>query len=201
MSESLTLYRTILGIVGSSKVRFHDLRCMFTFVWAVVGVLMEQSVQLSKWGTQRAGGAKAASKQRQFARWLKNNRIIPGEIYKHLAQTAFADWAGNQVYLALDASSLWDEYVIMRLAVIYRGRALPISWVVLKQKSTMVAFENYKSILNDAANRLPKNCRVVLLADRGFGDNKLFCAARDLGWGFRIRLKKTMLVYRVDKGL
>lgn len=201
MSDSLTLYRTILRIIASSQVRFHDLRCMFTFVWAVVGVLMEQSVHLSKWGTQRPGNAKAASKQRQFARWLKNNRIVPGEIYEHLAQTAFRDWSGNQVYLALDASSLWDEFVIVRLAVVYRGRSLPLSWVVLKQKSTMVAFENYKLILKEAASRLPKNCRVILLADRGFGDNNLFCAARDLGWGFRIRLKKSMLVYRVDKPL
>ena len=201
MSDSLTLYRTILRIIANSQVRFHDLRCMFTFVWAVVGVLMEQSVHLSKWGMQRTGSAKAASKQRQFARWLKNNRIVPNEIYGHLAQTAFRDWAGNQVCLALDASSLWDEFVIVRLAVIYRGRALPISWAVLKQKSTMVAFENYKSILKEAASRLPKNCHVILLADRGFGDNNLFCAARDLGWGFRIRLKKSMLVYRVDKPL
>jgi len=82
---------------------------------------------------------------------------------------------------ALDASSLWDEFVIVRMAVIYRGRPLPLSWVVLQQKSTMVAFENYKKILKEAAMRLSKNCRVILLADRGFGDNNLFCAARDLG--------------------
>ena len=154
-----------------------------------------------KWGVQRSGGAKAASKQRQFARWLKNNKIVPGEIYKYLAQTAFADWKDQKIYLALDASSLWDEFVIMRLAVIYRCRALPVSWVVLKQKSTMVAFENYKVILKEAAAVLPKKCSVILLADRGFGDNDLFCAARDLGWGFRIRLKKSMLVDRVNKPL
>ena len=42
MSESLSLYRTILGIIGNSKVHFHDMRCMFTFAWAVVGVLLEK---------------------------------------------------------------------------------------------------------------------------------------------------------------
>jgi hypothetical protein len=41
MSDSLKLYRTIIEIVVKSRVHFHDIRCLMTFVWAVVGVLME----------------------------------------------------------------------------------------------------------------------------------------------------------------
>jgi hypothetical protein len=199
MSDSLELYRTIVGIVLGSHVHFHDIRCLVTFAWAIVGILLEKSVHLSKWGIQRSGETQAASKQRQFARWLKNNRIVPNEIYKPLAQTALLDLRGQKLYLALDGSSLWDEFVIVRLALVYRGRALPISWVVLQQKSTTVAFEKYKHILKEAATILPKGCSVILLADRGFDDNALFCAVRDLGWGFRIRLKKSILVQRLNK--
>jgi hypothetical protein len=199
MSDSLRLYRTIIEMIGNSKVHFHDIRCLMTFAWAIVGVLMEKSVHLSKWSAHRRGEAQAASKQRQFARWLKNARIVPAEIYKCLAQTGFADWAGQKIYLALDSSSLWDEFVVVRVALIYRGRALPLSWVILKQQSTSVAFEKYKHILKEAAAILPKRCPVILLADRGFDDNDLFCAARDLGWGFRIRLKKSLRVHRVSK--
>ncbi len=89
--------------------------------------------------------------------------------------------------------------MIVRIALVYRGRALPLSWIVLKQQSTMVAFEKYKPILKEAATMLPKGCPVILLADRGFDDNDLFCAARDLGWGFRVRLKKSLRIYRVSK--
>ncbi len=199
MSDSLRLYRTIIEMLGNSRIRFHDMRCQITFAWAIVGVLLEKSVHLSKWGVHRIGAAQAASKQRQFVRWLKNAKIAPGEIYRRLAQTAFADWSGQLIYLALDSSSLWDEFVLVRVALIYRGRALPLSWVVLKQQSTMVAFEKYKSILKQAAAILPKSCAVTLLADRGFDDNGLFCAVRDLGWGFRIRLKKSLRIHRVSK--
>lgn len=199
MSDSLRLYRTILKMLRNSQVRFHDMRCLITFAWAIVGVLLEKSVHLSKWGVHRIGAAQAASKQRQFVRWLKNAKIVPAEIYKHLAQTAFADWKGHKIYLALDSSSLWDEFVLVRVALIYRGRALPLSWVILKQQSTMVAFEKYNPILKAAAAILPKGCPVILLADRGFDDNDLFCALRDLGWGFRIRLKKSLRIHRVSK--
>jgi hypothetical protein len=199
MSDSLTLYRTIFDMILNTRVHFHDIRCLITFAWAIVGVLLEKSAHLSKWGIHRTGRAKAASKQRQFVRWLKNAKIEPATIYKDLVKTVFAEWRNHKIYLALDSSSLWDEFVIVRIALIYRGRALPLSWIVLKQQSTMVAFEKYKQILKEAAAVLPQGCPVVLLADRGFDDNDLFCAARDLAWGFRIRLKKSLRIYRVSK--
>jgi hypothetical protein len=99
----------------------------------------------------------------------------------------------------LDSSSLWNEFVLVRVAVFYRGRVLPLSWVILKQKSTTVVFEKYKPILKEAAAILPKSCPVILLAGRGFDDNDLFCAERDLGWGFRVRLKNSLRIHRVSK--
>ena len=197
--DSLKLYRTIMELVLSSQVRFHDLRCLVTFVWAIVGLLKEKGVHLSKWCDQRPGKAQAASKQRQFARWLANAKIREVAIYNKLAQKALASWKGETIYLALDSSSLWNRFVIVRVALVYRGRALPLSWLVMEHASTSVAFEAYKPILKEAAAILPKGCRVILLADRGFDDNDLFCLARDLGWRFRIRLKRSLRVYRVSK--
>jgi hypothetical protein len=112
---------------------------------------------------------------------LKNAKIEHVQIYPRLVKAVFVDWGDQTIYLALDSSSLLDEFVIVRIALVYRGRALPLSWIVLKQQSTMVAFEKHKQILKDAAAILPKGCAVVLLADRGFDDNDLFCAAHDLG--------------------
>jgi hypothetical protein len=174
--DSLTLYRTILDLVVSSQVRFHDIRCLMTFVWAIVGLVCEKTVHLSKWGNHRLGASRAASKQRQFVRWLRNPKIQVAAIYPKLAQKALITWAGETVYLALDSSSLWDRFVIVRVALIYRGRAVPLSWLVVKQASTSVAFETYKPILKDAARCLPSGCRVILLADRGFDDTPALAA-------------------------
>ena len=197
--DSLTLYRTVMELVFTSRVHFHDQRCLMAFVWAIVGVLMERCVHLSRWVNRRPGEAQAASKQRQFARWLENEKIQEAAIYHKLAKNALVSWAGEIVYLALDSSSLWDRFVIVRIALIYRGRALPLSWMVMKHASSSVAFEDYKHILKDAAAILPQGCRVILLADRGFDDNDLFCLARDLGWSFRIRLKRSLRLYRASR--
>lgn len=164
-----------------------------------MGLIREQGVHLSKWGDHRPGTAQAESKQRQFARWLSNAKIHEAAVYRKLAQKALVSWQGEVIYLALDSSSLWDRFVIVRVALIYRGRALPLSWLVMPHASTTVAFEDYKHILKEAAAILPKGCRIILLADRGFDDTDLFCLARDLGWSFRIRLKRSLRVYRASK--
>jgi hypothetical protein len=66
--DSLRLYRTILELVVSSGVHFHDKRCLVTFLWAIVGVLLEKCVHLNRWGQHRPGRMQTASKERQFAR-------------------------------------------------------------------------------------------------------------------------------------
>jgi hypothetical protein len=105
MSDSLTLYRTIVGMILNTRVHFHDMRCLITFAWAIVGVLLEKSVHLSKWGVHRMSRAKAASKQRQFARWLNNPKIEYATIYSKLVKSVLADWGGHKIYLALDSSA------------------------------------------------------------------------------------------------
>ncbi len=66
MPDSFGLNRIIIKMLGNSKVRFNDIRCLIIDAWAIVGVLLEQSVLLSKWGVLRAGEARAASMQLRF---------------------------------------------------------------------------------------------------------------------------------------
>lgn len=199
MGNSLKLYRTILEMIWETGVRFHDLRCLMTYAWAIVGLLMSHSIHLGSWAMHRIGSAKAASKERQLSRWLHNDKIKPGALYRTLIKAALIDWAGERIYLAMDSSVLWDRFVIVRIALVYRGRSLPLSWVVLPSQSASVAFEDYQIILEQANLVLPEDCQATLLADRGFVDNRLFCLARDFGWGFRIRLKGSIKVHRAGK--
>ena len=51
-------------------------------------------------------------------------------------------------------------------------------------------------MLDKAAKRLPRTCKVVFLADRGFADTKLMGHLKRLGWHFHIRIKSNFWVYR-----
>ena len=45
------------------------------------------------------------------------------------------------MYGALDTSMLWNTYCLIRLSVIYRGRAVPFGWRVIEHGSAAVSFE------------------------------------------------------------
>ena len=127
---------------------------------------------------------------------MHNTKIKPDEIYRNLACAAALNWADQPLELALDTSVLWERYVIVRLAAIYRGRALPLAWKVLTQPSASVSFANYTDLLETASQLLPATCTVTLLADRGFMDVDLMKQATALGWHFILRTKMNIWVYR-----
>ena len=43
---------------------------------------------------------------------------------------------------------------------------------------------------------LPRRCKVILLADRGFADTDLMAHLQQLGWHWRIRIKTSFWLYR-----
>jgi hypothetical protein len=200
MSKSLKLYSTIAGFIWQAGVRMNDLRNVVTFIWAVTALIASGTVHLSVWSLYRKSQAKVSSIERQFSRWLHNEKLKVNEIYQNLATLAWVDWTGGALEVALDVTMLWAKYAVVRVAVIYRGRALPLAWVVVEQSSATVALHHYEAMLRQAARLLPSQCQVTLLADRGFDDTHLMELAVELNWHFVIRLKGSLWVYRPFKG-
>lgn len=201
MSEHLRLYRTIMGLIGQT-LRMNDIRNVSTFAWMVVGLLLSKGVHLSQWAVHRVGAAQAASKQRQMARWLHNSKLEPATVYREFITAALLSWAAapeRALVLALDSSVLWEKYVIVRVSLVYRGRALPLAWTVLAQGSASVSLDNYRNVLVEASRLLPRHQQVTLLADRGFVDVALLQLLVEVGWHFTIRLKSSLWVYRACK--
>jgi hypothetical protein len=59
---------------------------------------------------------------------------------------------------------------------------------------------DYKELLEHAKTLLPKNSRVVFLADRGFVDTQLMkFLSKELKWHWRIRYKVSINSYRCGK--
>ena len=117
-----------------------------------------------------------------------------------MIQAALSSWGQWKVYLALDTTLLWDRYGLICLSVIYRGRAVPLAWQVVEHGSAQVAFSVYRPLLQRAALLPERTGKVVLWADRGFADVNLMRLCGSLGWGYRLRIKSSFLVYRRGHG-
>ena len=173
-----------------------------TGLWMVAALIQTGEVNLTRWVAYiPCRGHYAQSKQRRVRRWLGNSRINIHRLYKPIIQAALADWQEDCLYLSLDTSLFWDEYCLIRLAVVHRGRALPLASRVLEHESASVAFGEYQEMLTHAAQYLPAGIKVILLADRGFIHTELMqMAMGQLGWHYRVRLKSSTWIWRARKG-
>ena len=203
MSDSLQLYGTLLTAFCTHIPPhiFGDVRRLMVLAWAVVGVCLTKTVNFNQWGEVVISPAHyASSHQRRFQRWLRNKQVKPIKLFLPLIRAAMVIWPpAGVLYLALDTSDLKNGYILIRLALIYRGRAIPVSWRVIEHNSTSVGYKDYKVVLKQALCILPPGQSVILLADRGFVHQQLVKFCRQHHWGYRLRAKSTTRLRLPDR--
>jgi Transposase DDE domain len=199
MESTPRLYDTLVAVLRQHQ-NWVDLRHLKTLTWMVVGLLQAGKISLTAWAPYvHSRAAYAQSTVRRFARWLENERIDVHALYGPLIQQALAEWGTQVLSLALDTSTLWNTYCLVRISLVYRGRGVPLVWTVLDHPSSSVAYNVYKEMLEKVAELLPFRCHVVLCADRGFADTHLMEHLARLGWHWRIRIKGSFWIYRDGK--
>jgi len=176
-------------------------RHLQTLAWMMVGLSHAGSMSVGAWAPYVVSRAWDSQRTvRRFRRWLDNDRIAVPALYGPLMHQALSGWGDKTLSVALDTSRLWHTYGLGRLSGIYRGRAVPLVWWVIEQRSAAVADEGYQGLLEKAATLVPFGCKVVLLADRGVTDTELLCHLKRLGWHFRIRIKANLWIDRPGHG-
>jgi hypothetical protein len=91
-------------------------------------------------------------------------------------------WHGQQLALAVDATSLGQRFVVLAISVLYRGCAVPVAWKVLPANETAAWEPHWKALLGHFQQAVPAEWTVIVLADRGLWAKWLFEAITALGW-------------------
>ena len=181
MEHAPYLYDTLVQVLRQHR-NWLDLRHLKTLAWMMVGLIHSGSISLGAWTPFVISRAQySQSTVRRFRRWLDNDKIEVHALYGRLMKQALMGWVDQTLYVALDTSMLWDTYCIIRLSVIYRGRAVPRVWSGIEHGSATVAYEVYTALLDKAATLLPFSCRVVFLAGNRSGWSIWECVRLRLG--------------------
>lgn len=91
-------------------------------------------------------------------------------------------WSGQQMAIAVDATSLGDRFVVLAVSVVYRGCAVPVAWKVLKAEEKHAWKPEWQALLKRLQGLLPGGWTVIVLADRGLYAKWLFEAIVELKW-------------------
>src|SRR5262245_61239254 len=105
------------------------------------GLIQSRRISLTAWAPSVVPRTRYAQRMvRRFRRWLDNDKIEVSSCYGPLIEPALAQWGHHVLYGALDTSILWNSSCMIRLSVIYRGRAVPLVWTVLEHGSAQVSY-------------------------------------------------------------
>jgi hypothetical protein len=178
-------------IVNLFEDDMHALRVV-SLANGVVGVLHAAALAIHAIGQAYARVAQITPKSgvKQVDRMLSNSGLDLRVILKSWVQ--FVVGARKEIVIALDWTDFdKDDHTTLCAYVVTRhGRATPLVWKTVN-KSTLKGTRNeheYELVewLHEA---IATDVDVVLLADRGFGDQKLYETLQALGWDFVIRFR------------
>lgn len=101
---------------------------------------------------------------------------------------------GRTVVLMIDQTRATGRHQVVMVAARVGGRALPLAWRV-KGTEGAIGFPEQREALEAVARLLPEEVRPVLMGDRFYGSPELIAWCRRQGWGWRLRLKRDLLVF------
>jgi hypothetical protein len=116
---------------------------------------------------------------------------------------SFARWVPQQVGAQRDilVAMDWTDFdhdgqsTLVLSLVTGHGRAAPLIWLTVWKEEIATRRNDYEdACLRRLAETMPPGCRVTMLADRGFGDQKLFAFLDELGFGYVIRFRGNIRV-------
>lgn len=163
-----------------------------------VGAMQVTRVAIHAIGAAYAEVAEIKDKHgiKQVDRYLSNKGIDVEALTPAWAR--FVLGPRQQVIIALD----WTEFdgdrqaTLAAYVVTTHGRATPLCWKTVKKSALAGGGRTMHehALIERLAHAIPKEVGITLLADRGFGDQKLYETLRLLGWDFVIRFRGCIAV-------
>ncbi len=166
-----------------------------------LGVMTGVSLAVSIIGQSlaQARGLLSRSAIKQVDRLLSNQGVVVWDL--------FAPWVAEVVggrkeaLIAMDWTDFdADDQTTLALSLVTgHGRATPLLWLTVFKGELKDRRNHYEDLcLARLAEILPPGVDVTILADRGFGDTKLFSYLTSLGFAYVIRFRGNIHVTAAD---
>jgi hypothetical protein len=168
---------------------------------ATLGVMTAASLAVAMIGHALAQARGLVTKHavKQVDRLLSNDSV---NVWDSFARWVPHQIAGRQdILVAMDWTDFDhdDQSTLVLSLVTSHGRAAPLLWLSVWKEELKNRRNDYEdACLRRLAELIPPGCRVTILADRGFGDQKLFVFLGELGFDYVIRFRGNIHVTDVD---
>jgi Transposase DDE domain len=194
MSDNLRRYRAIREALTqcypgeiSGRMAQHFM-VLAAFISGIVG---SKSSQLPSIATKIADQATPESRVKRITRWLKNDEIKEEIYFLPYAEVLLNCLALETLVLVMDGSGVGRGCCALMIHAIYKGRALPLAWVVRQCPKGHCPEALHIELVELVRELIPEGTQVVFLGDGEFDGIDLQETMNDAGWLYACRTAKS----------
>jgi hypothetical protein len=170
-------------------------RHLNTLAYLISGIVGSKHVNLRLVAEEVPDGTKNESRIKKFSRWLVNERIEADIYFLPFAEALLANLDHHVLALAIDGSDVGHECVTLLVSVIYKKRALPLTWVVVKGAKGHFPEETHVQLAEQVHELVPEGKDVVFLGDGEFDGITFQATVAGYGWKYVSRTARNAQLY------
>jgi len=196
-------------------------RHLKTLSMLISGIVASKHTHLPAIASKVPSLAKVESRIKRFCRWIDNERIDFEGYYLPYAQQLLTNLANQTVVLIMDGSPVGRGCRTLmcgrttrcchRVSVVYKNRALPLTWLVAEGNRGHFSEESQISLMRKVSQAItprqqvkeitPKGADVMFLGDGEFDGIKLQAKIEGYGWKYVCRTAKDTIITQDDEVL
>jgi hypothetical protein len=165
-----------------------------TLAALISGIVGSNSTQLPTMAAHVPDGTQPESRVKRFARWLRNDQITAEGYCVPFAEVLLTHLALQTLVLVMDGSVVGRGGVALMLHVVYKGRALPVAWLVRHGKKGHFPEDLPIALVAQVQDLIPTGARVVLLGDGACDGTRLQHTVQAYRWSSVVRTGSTITV-------
>ena len=171
MSDNHHRYRSIriaLSQMFSNGLKGYGAKQLNVYAALISGIVGSKSTNYPKIASKVPDQTKAESRVKRFSRFI--NEADPNqEIYlMPFAEQLLTNLSNFSLVLIMDGSDVGRNCVALMLSVQFRGRALPIGWLVISGKKGHFSQERHVQLVTAVKELVPPGADVIFLGDGEF---------------------------------
>src|SRR3954451_21695272 len=190
MSDSLRRYRAIRdGLLQLSPTSMtpRQTRHFITLAALISGIVGSRQTQLPAIASKLPDQSQRESRIKRFRRWLSNPSVTPELSFLPFAAALLQSLAHSSLVLVIDGSTVGRGCVALVVSLVYKGRALPIAWIVVEGRKGHFAEATHLQVLEQVQALVPPEASVIVLGDGEFDGPGLQACLSASGWSYVCR--------------
>lgn len=200
MSDNLRRHRAIkeqlMQLHPDAKGR--ELQYLTVLAALISGIVGSRHTSLSNVAAKVPDATKRESRVKRMTRLLQNPNLEQKAVFLPFAKTLVASLAHCRLVLVIDSSTVGFGGLALVISLVYKGRALPLGWLVVKAEKGHLAQALHIKLLKQVYPLIPKGTAVAFLGDGEFDGIRLLRRLDYYGWHYVVRTAKNSQIWLDD---